>query len=66
MVGEIYLVRILFSDFTNSKVRPILIIKEYEEDVLALPLTTSLNRKGFTIKSEELVEGKLKKDSIVY
>ena len=61
MVGEIYLVRILFSDFTNSKVRPILIIKEYEEDVLALPLTTSLNRKGFTIQSEELVEGKLKK-----
>jgi len=61
MVGEIYLVRILFSDFTNSKVRPILIIKEYKEDVLALPLTTSLNRKGFTIQSEELVEGKLKK-----
>jgi mRNA interferase MazF len=65
MVGEIYLVRLLFSDFTDSKIRPVLVIKDYEEDVLVLPLTTSLNRKGIIIKSEELVEGELKKDSIV-
>jgi len=65
MVGEIYLVRMLFSDFADSKIRPVLVIKEYEEDVLVLPLTTSLNRKGLIIKSEELIEGELKKDSIV-
>jgi mRNA interferase MazF len=65
MVGEIYLVRLLFSDFTDSKIRPVLVIKDYEEDVLVLPLTTSLNRKGIIIKSEELVEGELKKGSIV-
>ena len=41
------------------------LIKDYEEDVLVLPLTTSLNRKGIIIKSEELVEGELKKGSIV-
>jgi len=65
VVGEIHLGTFFFSDFQQSKLRPVLVLKEYEEDVLVLPLTTSLRRKGIIVKNEDLTEGKLKKTSIV-
>ena len=50
MVKKLFLAKIFFTDLSNYKLRPILLIKEYkDEDFLYLPLTTNLELKGITL-----------------
>ncbi len=66
MVGGIYFILMPYSDFKTFKGRPVLVFKELEkEDILVLPLTTNLNRKGVRITKDDLKKGSLKKDSVV-
>ena len=66
MVGAIYFIEMPYSDFKTFKGRPILVFKMLDKsDVLVLPLTTNLKRKGIVVNNDDLKEGSLKKDSIV-
>ena len=65
MVKNIYFVNIPYSNFKQFKVRPILIFKELENDFLFLPLTSNIKRDGIVLNSEDLVDGNLKKESVV-
>lgn len=66
MVGDIHIAKIYFTDHTDYKLRPILIFKEYSEnDLLFLPLTTNKEIGGFSIESNDLKEGHLKKKSVI-
>jgi len=65
MVGNIYFFNIAYSNFKQSKGRPILIIKELENDFLFLPLTSNLSRDGFLLKNTNLKDGYLQKDSVI-
>lgn len=66
MVGEIYLAEIFFTDLSESKIRPILIIKELDkEDVICLQLSTQFKKDRIVISNNDLINGILKKDSVV-
>jgi len=66
MVGAIYFIEMPYSDFKTFKGRPVLVFKTLDKsDVLVLPLTTNLKRKGIVIKNDDLKEGSLKKESVV-
>jgi mRNA interferase MazF len=55
-----------YSDFKKSKARPVLVFKLLEkDDILVLPLTTNLTRKGLILTNNDIVNGSLKKDSVV-
>ncbi|MDQ7060711.1 MAG: type II toxin-antitoxin system PemK/MazF family toxin [Sulfurimonas sp.] len=65
MVGNIYLAKIYFTDLSEYKIRPILVIKELDEDCICLQLTSQINFSGIIIKNQDLSQGKLEKDSLV-
>jgi len=66
MVGAIYFIEMPYSDFKTFKGRPVLVFKMLDKsDVLVLPLTTNLKRKGIVVNKDDLKEGSLKKDSVV-
>ena len=65
MVGRIYFTEITYTNFKESKGRPILLIKELENDYLFLPLTSNLNKNGILINNEDLSDGVLRKKSII-
>jgi hypothetical protein len=66
MVAKIFLAKIHFTDMTDAKKRPILLIHKYrDEDFLFLPLTTNLKLPGVLISSSDLSSGLLKTASIV-
>lgn len=65
MVGDIYLAKIYFTDLSEYKVRPILIIKELKEDCICLQLTSQIDKDKILLNNNDLSEGKLKKDSMV-
>ncbi len=66
MVRGIYLAKIIFTDKTESKIRPILVLKQNSyKDLIFLPLTTNLKAKGIEIDNDVLENGKLPKKSIV-
>ena len=55
-----------YSDFTNSKGRPVLVFKEIDKsDLLILPLTSNLQRDGIIITAEDIEDGRIKKESVV-
>jgi len=62
MVKSIYLAKIYFTDLKDYKIRPILVIKEIENDCICLPLTTNLAQKGIVLTNNDLTEGILRKD----
>ncbi len=46
MVGRLYISKVYFTDLSEFKIRPILIVREFlKEDVLYLPLTTNLDAR---------------------
>ncbi|MBT7237726.1 type II toxin-antitoxin system PemK/MazF family toxin [Candidatus Woesearchaeota archaeon] len=70
--GEIYLVPFPFSDFSGSKVRPIVIISKNEfnnhsHDLIVCGVTTNLSKDNYTIQitTKSLVEGKLFSESAI-
>ena len=65
MVKSIYLAKIYFTDLKDYKIRPILVIKEIENDCICLPLTTNLAQKGIVLTNNDLTEGILRKDLVV-
>jgi len=65
MVGSIYLAKIYFTDLSEYKIRPVLVIKELGEDCICLQLTSKLNNNDIFITNDDLIQGILKKDSLV-
>ena len=66
MVGNIYFINMPYSNFRQSKARPVLVFKIIDKnDLLILPLTTNLKRDGIKISTEDIKNGSIKKDSIV-
>jgi len=66
MVRKIFLAKIFFTDLSNYKIRPILIVKEYkDEDFLYVPLTSNLNINGIELKPEKLEAGQMYKPTII-
>jgi len=56
MVGSIYYINMPYSNFKESKGRPVLIIKNIDKnDSLILPLTTNLQRTGILISNEDIL-----------
>jgi len=65
MVGRIYLAKIYFTDLSEYKIRPVVVIREYGDDSVCLPLTSNLEHDGIVVDSDDLGEGYLKKESKV-
>jgi mRNA interferase MazF len=65
MVGKIYLAKIYFTDLSAYKIRPVLIIKELGEDCICLQLTSQLHHQGILIGQQDLINGYLKKESML-
>ena len=65
MVGDIYLAKIYFTDLSAYKLRPVLVIKELDDDCMCLQLTTQTKTGRLTIGQQDLVKGGLKKESFV-
>ncbi len=65
MVKNIYFTNIAYSNFKQLKGRPILLFKELENDFLFLPLTSNLQRDGIVLNNDDLIDGELKKESVI-
>lgn len=65
MVGKIYLAKIYFTDLSEYKIRPVLVIKELGDDCVCLQLTTQYHENKIVILNTDLIDGKLKKESLV-
>ena len=65
MVGNIYLAKIYFTDLSEYKIRPILVIKELKEDCICLQLTSQIDNQQLLVTVKDLTSGSLKKDSLV-
>jgi len=66
VVGGIYFITMPYSDFKNTKGRPVLVFKTIDKnDFLVLPLTTNLQREGIIINNEDIYDGSLKKESVI-
>ena len=65
MVGSIYLAKIYFTDLSEYKIRPILVIKELGNDCICLQLTSQHNNHKIIVTNNDLSNGNLKKDSLV-
>jgi len=65
MVGDIYLAKIYFTDLSEYKIRPVLVIKELGEDCICLQLTSQIENAKIILTNGDLSKGKLQKDSLV-
>ena len=65
MVGEIYLAKIYFTDLSDYKIRPVLVVKQLGDDAICLQLTSQLHHQGILLSSDKLVDGSLKKKSML-
>ena len=65
MVGEIYLAKIYFTDLSKYKIRPILILKELDQDCICLQVSSQIKPNRLLITNSNLIDGKLKKESVV-
>ncbi len=65
MVGEIYLAKIFFTDLSSYKIRPVLVIKQVGEDCICLQLSSQIKSERIKISNNDLVDGSLKKDSVI-
>ena len=66
MVGSIYYILMPYSHFRQAKGRPVLAVHELDKnDILVMPLTSNLTRRGFKITQKDIAFGALKKDSVI-
>lgn len=65
MVGDIYLAKIYFTDLSDYKIRPVLVIKELDDDCVCLQLTSQANANALSLTQKDLMKGTLKKESFV-
>ena len=62
MVGKIYLTKIYFTDLSEYKIRPVLVIKELDkEDVICLQLSSQIKKDRIIITNKDLIDGNLLK-----
>ena len=65
MVKDIYLAKIYFTDLSQYKIRPVLVIKEIKDDCICLQLTSNIEIDGILIDNRDLEKGELKKESLI-
>jgi len=65
MVKQIFLAKIYFTDLSEYKIRPVIVIKMLDDDCICLQLTTQLHHNGILLNKNELVKGNLKKSSMI-
>ena len=65
MVNQIYLAKIYFTDLSSYKIRPVLVIKMIDDDCICLQLTSQDKPNGIRLTNNDLINGKLQKDSLV-
>ena len=65
MVKGIYLAKIYFTDLSEYKIRPVLVIKEMGEDCICLQLTSNTSIDGIVVNNLDITDGKLKKESLI-
>lgn len=65
MVGKIYLAKIYFTDLSEYKIRPVLVVKELGDDCVCLQLATQYKHSETVVSNSDLTDGELKKDSLV-
>jgi len=66
VVGDIYYIKMPYSDFTKSKGRPVLVFQSIsKDDFLILPLTSNLLEEGITITTDDIADGTLKRKSVI-
>ncbi len=66
MVGSIYYILMPYSHFRQAKGRPVLAVHELDKnDILVMPLTSNLTRRGFKITQKDIASGALRKDSVI-
>jgi len=65
MVGKIYLAKIYFTDLSQYKIRPVLVIKQLGEDCMCLQLTSQFKEERIKIDSHDLISGSLRKASMI-
>jgi len=65
MVNKIYLAKIYFTDLSSYKIRPVLVIKVIDNDCICLQLTSQDKANGIKLINNDLIDGKLQKDSLI-
>ena len=65
MVGEIHLAKIYFTDLSTYKIRPILIIKVLGDDLICLQISSQIKKDRILIDRDDLIDGVLKKKSMI-
>jgi len=65
MVGKIYLAKIYFTDLSEYKIRPVLVIKQLDEDYICLQLTSQIKKQKIIITDDDLSDGSLRKESFI-
>lgn len=65
MVGSLYLVKIYFTDLSAYKIRPVLIIKEMGSDYGCLQISSQIKNNRIVITQNDIVDGNLKKVSVI-
>ncbi|NPA11730.1 MAG: type II toxin-antitoxin system PemK/MazF family toxin [Epsilonproteobacteria bacterium] len=65
MVRGIFLAKIFFTDLSEYKIRPVLVFKDLDEDVICFQISTRFKKERIIITNDDLEDGKLKKESVV-
>ena len=66
MEWKIVLIKVFFTDLSEYKIRPVLILKKYEElDYMFLPLTSNLTKKWIKINNNDLLEWSIDYESVI-
>ena len=65
MVGKICLAKIYFTDLSEYKIRPVLVIKELGEDCICLQLTSQYHNNRLVVTNKDCIDGSLRKDSLI-
>jgi len=66
MVGKIYLSKIYFTDLSEYKIRPVLVIRELDKnDVICLQLSSQIRENRIIITNKDVIDGNLLKKSVV-
>ena len=65
MVGGIYLAKIYFTNLSDYKIRPVMVIKQISDDCICLQLTSKSNKNILSINNSDLSSGNIKIESFV-
>jgi mRNA interferase MazF len=61
--GDIVLIWFPFSDFSNGKTRPYLVMQIFENDAILCPLTTQPHKKSIPLNECDIIKGKIAPNS---